>query len=94
MPRYHFHVHDGRDFPDEIGDKLPDLDAARAMAVKLSGDCLRDHGCDFWNDEEWAMDVTDRRGLILFSLHFIATAGAGTHAASSGRGSGQATSAL
>lgn len=73
MPRYHFNVHDGVSLPDEDGYELPDLAAAQRCAVKLSGDLLREHGELFWTGEEWRMDVTDERGLILFTLMFVAT---------------------
>jgi len=73
MPRYHFNVHDGTDLPDVEGTELPSLDHARREAVRYSGCLLRDHADAFWTGEEWRMDVTDERGLILFSLMFVAT---------------------
>ena len=73
MPRFHFNVHDGTNIPDVEGAELPNLDAARREAVKLSGALLRDHADQFWTGEQWTMDVTDERGLILFSLLFVAT---------------------
>lgn len=73
MPRYHFNIHDGDDLPDIDGIELRDLAAARVEAVRLSGDCLRDHAHRFWDGDEWQMEVTDHRGLILFTLTFYAT---------------------
>lgn len=72
MPRFYFNVHDGKSFPDEDGSELRDLRAARETAVRLAGDLLRDHAAAFWTGEEWRMEVTDKQGLILFCLTFVA----------------------
>lgn len=71
MPRYHFNIHDGAELPDDVGTELPDLAAARIFAVRLAGECLRDHAAEFWNGEEWKMDVADDQGLIQFTLMFV-----------------------
>ena len=73
MPRYFFNIHDGEELPDADGAELPDLRAARINAVRLAGECLRDHAAKFWSGDKWAMDVTDDRGLRLFTLTFAAT---------------------
>jgi hypothetical protein len=70
MPRYHFNIHDGVSSLDEDGTELPDIDAARRQAAQLMGQLLRDDPDMFWNGEEWRLDVTDDRGLVLFSLLF------------------------
>lgn len=70
MPRYFFNVHDGRTVRDEIGTELPDHDAARAMAVRASGEAIEELGSDFWSGDGWQMDVTDEEGELLFSLYF------------------------
>lgn len=73
MPRYHFHVTDGRDYPDLQGTVFPDLDAARVEAVRFSGDLLKDHADDFWGGQEWSMRVTDDNDLTQFTLLFVGT---------------------
>jgi len=73
MPRYHFHVEDGVSMPDEEGQELRDLTAARDEAVKLAGALLRDEPRTFWNGDQWDMNVCDDRGLTLFRLTFFAT---------------------
>lgn len=30
---------------------------------------LNEHAHQIWVDEEWRMDVTDEKGLILFTIH-------------------------
>jgi hypothetical protein len=78
MPRYFFHVHDSVSIFDDEGTDLPDLDAARVEAVRLSGEMLRDHAKQFWNGEEWKLEITDEAGLLLFTLVFVAFNAAST----------------
>jgi hypothetical protein len=73
MPRYHFHVVDGRDYTDLQGTELPDLDAARAEALRFTGALLSDGDKGFWDGAEWSMRVTDHEDLTLFELRFLAT---------------------
>ena len=42
MPRYFFHVQDGKDIPDTEGTVLADHKAARIEAIATSGAMLRD----------------------------------------------------
>jgi len=74
MPVYYFNIHDGSAIADTEGHVLPDLDAARRVAIRLAGDVIREIGDNFWRGEEWRMDVTDHAGAILFTLHFSTTA--------------------
>lgn len=71
MPRFFYNVHDGRDIADVEGCELPTIRAAQAQALTYAGHLLSDLKEDFWCDGEWRMEVTDERGLILFSLHFV-----------------------
>lgn len=48
---------------------LPDGDAARVDAAKRVGVLLQEHAGKLWADEQWQMDVTDERGLILFVIY-------------------------
>lgn len=72
MPRYFFNVQDGRSTNDDVGVELPDQTAARQVAVRFTGELLAHHSAEFWNGEEWSLDVTDATGLTLFSLYFSA----------------------
>lgn len=78
MPRYHFHVSDGRDYPDLQGTILANLAEARVEAVRFSGHLLGDEAEKFWEGEEWTMRVTDEKDLTLFTLMFVATESAAT----------------
>ena len=72
MARFFFNVHDGSDRPDREGTELPDLAAARHAAVRFAAELLRDHPDEFWNGEDWSMDVADADGLLFFTLMFSA----------------------
>ena len=71
MPRFYFHVRDGREFIDDEGLELPGLDEAREQAVISAGEAIRDLGKRFWNSgEEWHMEVSDEIGETVCSLTF------------------------
>jgi hypothetical protein len=72
VPRYFFHVHDGKSFPDREGTEFPDLDAVRLEAVRLSGELLRDGSGPFWKGEQWSVEVTDAAGVTQLTLNFTA----------------------
>lgn len=81
MPRYFYHVHDGRHVLDDQGIELPDLMSARQMAIVHSGEILKDGTANpLWSGEPWRMWVTDAPnggGRTLFTLRFEATEGDG-----------------
>ena len=72
MPRYFFHVIDGRDIIDNEGSELADLKKSRAEAIQLAGAILRDEGDTFWNGQEWRLWVTDETGATVCALRFTA----------------------
>jgi uncharacterized protein DUF6894 len=72
MPRYYFHVRDGREIPDTEGTVLADADAARAEAIVLSGAMLKDLGGEFWSNGEWQIRVVDEAGNKVCALTFSA----------------------
>jgi hypothetical protein len=80
MPRYYFHIHDGKFLPDVEGTELPDDGAAREAALVLSGDILREGGgASLWNGADWNLWVTqqpDHTAPKLFTLRFSAEAAA------------------
>lgn len=71
MPRYFFHLHNDVDAVDEEGVELPDLPAARLVAlhharfsagqaIKETGRMVLDH----------RIDIADRDGNVLDTVHF------------------------
>lgn len=74
MPRYFFHVHDGKSIPDHKGVELPDWDAARLHAITVAGRIVADEPQRLGLGEDWTMEVSDENGLVLFKLDFHITA--------------------
>ena len=72
MPRYFFHVIDGRDILDNEGTEFPNLRYVRAEAIRTAGAILHDEGDRFWNGTEWQMNVTDTSGQSVLKLRFSA----------------------
>ena len=68
MPRYYFHVHDGRDVPDDEGIALAGPEDARAQAVVAAGEALKDLGAMYWQHADWRMHVTDEQGATVCCL--------------------------
>ena len=73
MERYFFHLHDGKSLTDEEGTELESLDAAKKAAIQLIAQTLRDDVDTFWQDQTYGVTVTDRAGLILFTVEIAAT---------------------
>jgi hypothetical protein len=71
MPRYYFHTEDGECFADADGLELPDLDAAKAAALKYLREMLWSPR-EFWRDGRFRVIVTDGEGLTLFTLDLSA----------------------
>lgn len=75
MPRFYFDSSPGAqlaDVEDEDGQELEGLNAARIVAVRLSGEILSDFPDRFWSTGEWSCTVRDETRMILFILHFYA----------------------
>jgi hypothetical protein len=79
MPRYYFHLKDGRTQFDHEGVELADLDHAHKAAVTYSGEVLRDGSNEsLWTGAPWRLWVTDQpdgQGRTLFTLLFSASDG-------------------
>jgi len=46
-----------------------DIAELRIEMARFVGELLRDHAAQLWLDQDWRVDVTDDRGLILFVMH-------------------------
>jgi len=69
--RYFFHLHNDVDVPDEGGKELPDLEAARAYAVRMarfevSESATRDGRIVLSH----RIEVGDENGAVLATVHF------------------------
>ena len=41
--------------------------------ARFVGDLLKDHAEQIWVDEDWRVDATDEKRLILFTMHLFAS---------------------
>ncbi len=70
MPRFHFNIYDGTSELDPEGTELPDYAEARVEAMRLAGEILKSTAHRLALGEDWHLEVTDERGLVLFRLAF------------------------
>ncbi len=76
--QFHFQVRTGTQvMVTEVAD-LSDADDARIEAAKRIGLLLHAHAGKLWVDEDWQMDVTDEKGLVLFVINISAMRSAAT----------------
>ncbi|MET4842648.1 DUF6894 family protein [Bradyrhizobium japonicum] len=60
MPRYYFHVLNGKNFIDDVGTEADDIEALKAEAVAFAGGILKsERPTDMWRGIAWQMRVTD-----------------------------------
>ena len=71
MPRYFFHVADGRVIHDNEGTELADIKSARVEAIRTSGEILSRMNST-WTGTAWRMSVADEAGTVLLTLDFSA----------------------
>lgn len=71
MPRFHFHLHNDVDVPDDTGKALPDLDAARAYATRLArfevAEAAKRDGRVVLSHR---IDIEDEHGEVLATVRF------------------------
>lgn len=84
MALHYFNVYNGRDFLDDVGSDLPDLDAVRTEAVKTAADLLRGECKDLWSGSDWKMIVTNESGQEVLMLRFSASEADGSARAATG----------
>jgi hypothetical protein len=80
MPRYYFHVLNGKKLVDDVGIEMADIQTVKAEAVKFAGTVLMsEQPTDMWDGTPWEMKVTDRPspndGRTFLTLTLTATAG-------------------
>jgi hypothetical protein len=71
VPRFYFHLYNDINVPDEEGVDLPDLDAARAQAVRDArvtfAEMAKDEGRVVLHHR---IDIEDEQGAVLATVHF------------------------
>jgi hypothetical protein len=68
MARYFFNEFDGQYKVDDRGLDLPTLETARLEAVRYAGEAMRDQPELAWKGEEFRVEVTDDKQLVLFTV--------------------------
>ena len=72
MPRYFFNVVHDVSQPDIDGHEFADIQAARAAAVRLCGEMLKEISGKFWENPVWRLEVRSHDSRLLFTLTFSA----------------------
>jgi hypothetical protein len=78
VPFFHFQVRTPSHVLLTEGAELKGFDEARIEAARRVGSLLHEHAGRIWTDEDWRMDVTDEKGLILFVLQVAASKSSAT----------------
>ncbi len=68
MARYYFHTVDGDCIRDDLGEELPDDEAARKEALVVFGELLQHHGPQFWVSRRFSIIATNERREIVVTL--------------------------
>lgn len=67
MPTFFFNTNDDVGLWDEEGTELPDLEAARRVAIRYAGELLRE-GPSLAFGETWQLRASDASNAILFTI--------------------------
>ena len=78
MPKYNIELRTADRVWDTFQFESDDLTALRVEMAQFIGELLRDHAKEIWTDEEWRVDATDEKGLILFVMSITASNSAAT----------------
>ena len=78
MARYHIELRTEFHVSETLSVEMEDLTALRVEVARFVGEMLRDHAGQIWVDEDWRIDVTDDKGLILYVMQIQAMRAAAT----------------
>lgn len=70
MPRYFFHVVDPEHTVDEEGRELPDLEAARALAVESARELVCADVSNGWLNLDHSIEVRDEHGATVLTVTY------------------------
>jgi hypothetical protein len=71
VPRYFFHVMDGKAIIDDTGMELDSMHEVRHQAIRTAGEILSE-GIASWSGVTWRMSVADESGTVVYSVEFSA----------------------
>jgi hypothetical protein len=72
MPRYFFNVHNVSPTIDDVGDELPDNEAAWRQATATAGEIFKDIDGSFRPGQNWTLEVTDEARKPIYTIHIEA----------------------
>jgi hypothetical protein len=58
MPRYYFNIHNVTPSTDDVGEELPDNEAAWRQATIVAGEIFKDMDGKFRPGHDWVLEVT------------------------------------
>lgn len=70
MPRYFFHVMDGKIAVDKNGLEFESDDEARHQALVAASEMILDRELQLWIGNSWNMTVAKEEGVVLCVLRF------------------------
>ena len=72
MARYNIELRTETHVSETLEVEMEDLTALRMEVARFVGEMLKDHAGQIWVDQDWRIDVTDERGLILYVMQLQA----------------------
>jgi hypothetical protein len=78
LPKFHIGLRSDTHLNETLTVERDDLTALRIELARFVGDLLKEHAEIIWQDQDWRVDVTDEKGLILYVMEISATDSAAT----------------
>jgi hypothetical protein len=72
VPLFHIELRNETTVRETLTVERDDHTALREEVARFVGELLQLHARDIWTDEDWQVDVTDDRRLILFTMQISA----------------------
>jgi hypothetical protein len=72
VAKYNIELRTERTISEALVVESADHTELRIEIARFVGQLLKDHARTIWADEDWRVDVTDERGLILYVMHIAA----------------------
>lgn len=72
MPRFNLNVRTESHIAATMIVEKDDLHSLRLEMAQFVGNLLKNHAELIWSDEDWQIDVSDDRGLIIYAMHVSA----------------------
>jgi hypothetical protein len=85
MPYYNINLRTASHIADMTEVNTESVEELRVEVARFISELLREHATALWIDQDWQVDVTDDKGMILFVVHLSAYA---SPAASKGKAGG------